>query len=246
MGLVKEAHGEMGVSMGRVSETPLETKLSRDYSFYVEGADGYPFISLYTDNLKEVMSAPWKRYFPQLRTIVTAPDDEEPIVDYLDRNIVMQRGTAYGRDHTYGGNLATMGYETALGYANIVLDMKEVSYPKSGEDHWENLSRELGRNLSTYWKDYDAFTQTTLTESDARVRKFLTLDYRAERMNDDIFLHINEFEGSVWFLFKLNNGKPGQIQGGTLQDMGGGYYLLEAEETEVIIEVESTVAEFYR
>jgi len=246
MTLVKEEYGEVGVSMGQVSDVSMEGKMSRDYSFYVNGADGYTLISMYTDNLDAVMKAAWKRYFPQLRTIVTAPDDEDPIVDYLDRSMVVQRGTAYGKDHTYGGNLAIMGYETALGYSNVVLDMKDVSYPKSEEDHWENLSRELSRNLTTYWQDFEAFTQTTLTESDARVRKFLTLDYRAERMNDNIFLHINEFEDCVWFLFKLNDGVPGEIQGGTLQDMGGGYYLLEATETEVMIEVKSTVAEFYR
>lgn len=244
--LVKEEYGEVGVSMGRVSDISLEGKLARDYSFYVKGADGYTFISMYTDDLEEVMSAPWKRYYPHLRTIVTAPDDEEPIVDYLDRNIVMQRGTAYGRDHTYGGNLAIMGYETALGYSNAVLDMKEVSYPETEEDYWENLSREISRNLCTYWQDYEAFEQTTLTESDARVRKFLTLDYRAERTGDTIFLHINEFQDAVWFLLKINDGVPGEVRGGTLQDMGGGYYLLEAGETEVEIEVESTVSELYR
>lgn len=246
MTLVKEQYGEMGVSMGRVSDTSMEGKLSRDYAYYVENAGDYSFISMYTDDLKEVMAGPWKRYFPQLRTVVTAPDDDEPIVDYLDRTMVMQRGTAYAKDHTYAANLSIMGYETALGYSNVVLDMKDVSYPEDEEDHWENLSRELSRNLTTYWHDYEAFTQTTLTESDARVRKFLTLDYRAERMNNEIFLHINEFEGSAWFLFKLNEGVPGQVQGAVLQDMGGGYYLLEATETEVTIEVKSSVSEFFR
>lgn len=246
MTLVKEQYGELGVSMGRVSNTTMEGKLSRDYAYYVENAGDYSFISMYTDDLKEVMAGPWKRYFPKLRTVVTAPDDDEPIVDYLDRSMVMQRGTAYAKDHTYAANLSIMGYETALGYSNVVLDMKDVSYPEDEEDYWENLSRELSRNLTTYWRDYEAFTQTTLTESDARVRKFLTLDYRAERINDDIFLHINEFEGSAWFLFKLNEGVPGQVQGATLQDMGGGYYLLEATETEVTIEVKSSVSEFFR
>lgn len=246
MTLVKEQYGELGVSMGRVSNTTMEGKLSRDYAYYVENAGDYSFISMYTDDLKEVMAGPWKRYFPKLRTVVTAPHDDEPVVDYLDRTMVMQRGTAYAKDHTYAANLSIMGYETALGYSNVVLDMKDVSYPEDEEDYWENLSRELSQNLTTYWRDYEAFTQTTLTESDARVRKFLTLDYRTERISDDIFLHINEFEGSAWFLFKLNEGVPGQVQGATLQDMGGGYYLLEATETEVTIEVKNSVSEFFR
>lgn len=246
MTLVKEQYGELGVSMGRVSDTSMEGKMSRDYAFYAANAEDYKFISMYTDNLKEVMAGPWKRYFPDLRTMVTAPDDDEPIVDYLDRTMVVQRGTAYAKDHTYAANLSIMGYETALGYSNVVLDMKDVSYPEDEDDHWENLSRELSRNLTTYWQDFEALEQTTLTESDARVRKFLTLDYRAERMNDNIFLHINDFEGHAWFLFKLNEGVPGQVQGATLQDVGGGYYLLEATETEVTIEVKSGVSEFFR
>lgn len=239
MTLVKEEYGEVGVSMGRVSDTSLEGKLSRDYSFYTRGSDGYTLISMYTDDLDEVMAAPWKRYFPQLRTIVTAPDDEEPIVDYLDRTVLMQRGTAYGRDHTYAANLAIMGYETALGYSNVVLDMKDVSYPEGEEDYWENLSREISQNLSTYWQDFKALSQTTLTESDARVRQFLALDYRTERVGDQIFVHTNEFHGAVWFLFKLNDGAPGHVQGGQVQDMGGGFYLLEATDTEVVIDIEN-------
>ncbi|MDE6926072.1 MAG: hypothetical protein K2P59_12570, partial [Acetatifactor sp.] len=162
------------------------------------------------------------------------------------RNVTLQRATAVGREHPYSANLAIMGYETALGYSNIVLDMKAVSYPESEEDHWQNLARVISQNLCTYWKNYEIFSQTTLAESDARVRKFLALDYRTVKKRDQIILYTNDFEGSVWFLVKINIGEPGEVEGGTLQEIGGGYYLLEAVETEVVINIESTALEYYR
>lgn len=246
MALVNEEHGEIGASMGRVSETSLENKLSEDESFYREGAEGYTILSMYADDLDEVMAAPWEKYFPDLRTIATAPDSAEPPIDYVNRNVTLQRATAIGREHPYSANLAIMGYETALGYSNIVLDMKAVSYPESEEDHWQNLTRVISQNICTYWREFEIFSQTTLAESDARVRKFLALDYRTELKRNQIVLYTNDFEGSVWFLVKINNGEPGEVQGGTLQEIGDGYYLLEAVETEVVINLGNTVPEYYR
>ncbi|MCM1540778.1 MAG: DUF2194 domain-containing protein [Blautia sp.] len=245
MALVNEEYGEIGASMGRVSETSLADKMSRDVSFYMEGADGYTILSMYAEDLDEVMESPWEKYFPKLRTIATAPDSGAPPIGYLNRDVTLQRATAIGREHPYSANLAIMGYETALGYSNIVLDMKEVSYPETEKDYWQNLARTISQNLCTYWKDYKAFTQTTLAESDARVRRFLALDYRTESNGNQILLHINEFEDSVWFLVKFNNGKPGEVQGGALQEMGGGYYLLEATETEVTIDMGSPEMEYF-
>lgn len=245
MRLVKEEYGEIGASTGRISNIPLEEKMSVDAAFYTEGAGDYAILSMYAENLKEIMEASWKKYFPKLRTIATAPNTEQPVIDYLDRDLTLQRATAIGREHNFGVNLTIMGYETGLGYSNIILDMKDVSYPNGKEDRWENLSREISENLTTYWQDFDAFSQTSLAESDARIRRFLALDYRTERKGDQIFLYTNEFEDSVWFLFKLNSGYPGDIQGGTLEDLGGGYYLLEAVETEIVINVENTSTSFY-
>lgn len=246
MALVNEEYGEIGASMGRVSDTPLEYKLSRDESFYKEGAGEYTILSMYTDDLDEVMEESWDKYFPKLRTIAVALDSTKPPVDYVNRNVTLQRATAVGREHPYSANLAIMGYETALGYSNIVLDMKAVSYPESEEDHWQNLTRVISRNLCTYWRDYEIFSQTTLAESDARVRKFLALDYRTVMKRDQIILYTNDFEGVVWFLVKINIGEPGEVQGGTLQEIGGGYYLLEAVETEVVIDIENKAPEYYR
>ena len=245
MSLVKEGRGEIGASMGRVSEISLEDKLSRDVSFYTEGAGKYTILSMYAGNLEEVLEAPWESYFPKLRTIATGLDNGKPPIDYIGRNVTLQRATAVGKEHPYSANLAIMGYETALGYSNIVLDMKDVSYPRDEKDHWQNLTRVISQNICTYWQDFDLFSETTLAESDARIRKFLALDYRTEQKGNQILLHTNDFEDAAWFLVKINWGEPGEVQGGTLQEMGGGYYLLEATETEVVISLEKRELKYY-
>lgn len=246
MALVNEEHGEIGASMGRISEISLEDKLAEDESFYAEGAEGYTILSMYAGDLDEVMAVPWEKYFPKLRTIATAPDSGKAPIGYVNRDVTLQRATAIGREHPYSANLAIMGYETALGYSNIVLNMKDVSYPRDEEDHWQNLTRVISQNVCTYWKDFEIFSQTTLAESDARVRRFLALDYRTEMKKNQILLYTNDFEGSAWFLVKINSGEPGEVQGGTLQEMEGGYYLLEAVETEVVIDIVDEGLEYYR
>ena len=67
-----------------------------------------------------------------------------------------------------------------------------------------------------------------------------------ERKGNQIFLYTNDFEGSVWFLVKINAGEPANIQGGTLEDLGGGFYLLEAVEKEIVIDVTNAPLDFYQ
>lgn len=245
--LLKEEYGEAGASMGSRSDTPLEEKLSEDSVFFKEGAYNYAVLSAYAENAEELLKEDWQDAFPKLRTVATGYDEEKPVIDYAEENITLQHATSDGRKHTYSDNLALMGYETALGYSNILLDMQPVSYPESSEDYWENLSREVSKNLCTYWKDYSSLSQTTLSESDARIRKFLALDYRSRRMEGQIFLYtdIDVAEEPIWFLLKLNGETPAGIQGGLLVEMGGGYYLLEAAEQEVIIDLEESKTGVY-
>lgn len=236
--LLKEEYAEAGISCGRISETPLEEKFAKDASFYQESASGgYGYLALYTDNLQELSETDYRTYYPKLRTVAAAREETGAVITYLEKEITLQRATSVAKQHTFTDDLALMSYETALGYSNVVLDMKEVSYPQDTLGHWQNLSREISRNLCTYWKDYEKLSQTTLTESNSRIRSFLASDYRTEERAEEIVLHTDIQGDTAWFLLKLNGREPGKIQGGTLQELGGGYYLIETSEEEVTLAI---------
>ena len=126
-------------------------------------------------------------------------------------------------------------YETALAYSNVILDMSRVAFPDS--EYWETLSITISSNLSTYWKPYADFAQTTLSDSDARMRRFFALDYGEKRQGNCISVHIDGFDKAAYFVLKLNRETVDQVTGGEVKYLNHGFYLLEASEPDVQITV---------
>jgi len=235
--LLKEQYGEAGVSLMSVSDTAMKEKMSQTADFCRESAESYAVLSLYAEDPTELLEEEWADYFPKLRTVAAGIDSSEAAVSYAAPNVTLQHATSDGAVHTYTDDLELMCYETALGYSNILFDMKRVSYPETSKDHWENLSRDMSKNLCTYWQDYQGFSQTTLAQSDARIRKFLALDYQTVQKGRQIILYTTQVERPLWFMMKLNGETPAGIQGGTLKDLENGFYLIGAEKPEVIIDL---------
>ena len=129
--------------------------------------------------------------------------------------------------------------ETALGYSNITLDFYSVTYPEGDEDSWEKMSKKIAANLGTYWKAYEAFDATTLTESDVRIRRFLALDYKQQRAGNVITLFLEHREDAAWFLLRLHGEKVTEVAGGIFEEIEDGVYLILAEEDEVSVEVQT-------
>ncbi len=243
--LLKEEYGEAGVSLDAAFPIDPGEKAARDETFYREGAEGYGLLALYAEDGDVLGGIHRTSYLSKIRTVAALPKEGTPPVDYILEKLTLQNVTDVAQEHTYRDDLSLMGMETALGYTNILLDVKHVSYPRSSEDHWERLSRSISENVCTFWKDYECFDATTLSESDARIRRFLALDFRAGRQEDSIVLQCNDVGGPVWFLLKVNGETAGRIQGGTMEELGGGYYLVETEGPEVVIELEGIKNVFY-
>lgn len=231
--LLKEGHGELGVTAPRGS---LAGALTLDAAFFRGGATDYALLSMYVENEADAESILEQDFFPKVRTITGMQEGELPPVGYFDSSTTMQAVTALAETHTYSDDLALMGFETALGYTNIALDLKPVSEPPSSAYYWENLSRRVTKNIITYWKDYRCFAGTTLAESDARIRRFLALEYRAEVQGDRMVLERNDAAGPVWFLLKVNGKTVKRMEGGSCVLLEGGFYLVEMNKQEAVIE----------
>ena len=127
--------------------------------------------------------------------------------------------------------------ESALGYTNVMLNMQAIYWPERETDRWEIMQKQFASNLLTYWKNFSCFSNTTLSQSDARVRTFLKLDYKYSREDDEITLETSEAESS--FILRTHGEEAEEIEGGRFERIEENAYLIYAEDTTVKIQVEA-------
>ena len=234
---LKEEHAEAGLSADSMEGIPLSEKIKQDQTFWQTYAPSYRFLSLYADGVKSIGE---KSALPaEIRTVALGSGASGQAVGYLNKNVTLQPSTSSGIRHTFLDDFKVKCMETALGYSNITLDLYSVTYPEGDEDSWEKMSKKIAANLGTYWKAYEAFDATTLTESDVRIRRFLALDYKQQRAGNVITLSLEHREDAAWFLLRLHGEKVTEVAGGSFEEIEDGVYLILAEEDEVSVEVQT-------
>lgn len=234
---LKEEHAEAGLSADSMEGIPLSEKIKQDQTFWQTYAPSYRFLSLYADGVKSIGE---ESALPaEIRTVALGSGASGQAVGYLNENVTLQPSTSSGIRHTFLDDFKVKCMETALGYSNITLDFYSVTYPEGDEDSWEKMSKKIAANLGTYWKAYEAFDATTLTESDVRIRRFLALDYKQQRAGNVITLSLEHREDAAWFLLRLHGEKVTEVAGGIFEEIEDGVYLILAEEDEVSVEVQT-------
>ena len=234
---LKEEHAEAGLSADSMEGIPLSEKIKQDQTFWQTYALSYRFLSLYADGVKSIGE---ESALPaEIRTVALGSGASGQAVGYLNENVTLQPSTSSGIRHTFLDDFKVKCMETALGYSNITLDLYSVTYPEGDEDSWEKISKKIAANLGTYWKAYEAFDATTLTESDVRIRRFLALDYKQQRAGNVITLSLEHREDAAWFLLRLHGEKVTEVAGGSFEEIEDGVYLILAEEDEVSVEVQT-------
>lgn len=234
---LKEEHAEAGLSADSMEGILLSEKIKQDQTFWQTYAPSYRFLSLYADGVKSIGE---KSALPaEIRTVALGSGASGQAVGYLNENVTLQPSTSSGIRHTFLDDFKVKCMETALGYSNITLDFYSVTYPEGDEDSWEKMSKKIAANLGTYWKAYEAFDATTLTESDVRIRRFLALDYKQQRAGNVITLSLEHREDAAWFLLRLHGEKVTEVAGGIFEEIEDGVYLILAEEDEVSVEVQT-------
>lgn len=234
---LKEEHAEAGLSADSREGILLSEKIKQDQTFWQTYAPSYRFLSLYADGVKSIGE---KSALPaEIRTVALGSGASGQAVGYLNENVTLQPSTSSGIRHTFLDDFKVKCMETALGYSNITLDLYSVTYPEGDEDSWEKMSKKIAANLGTYWKAYEAFDATTLTESDVRIRRFLALDYKQQRAGNVITLSLEHREDAAWFLLRLHGEKVTEVAGGSFEEIEDGVYLILAEEDEVSVEVQT-------
>lgn len=237
---------EVGLSGLNISDTDLKKKLGADYDFIQRSIPEYQFASFYAGSLpeKEIEAVLSENVLSSVRTVIAEDRNDNEIVGYLSEYVTKQKVLSDGFTHTYRDDLRIRCVETMLGYTNILLDVAGVVYPKDNEDGWEKLAEDLNWNIQNYWKGFQGFQGTTVSESDEHIRRFLKLDYGHQREKNKIFLHLANTQEPVWFLLRTHNETIGHMEGGSFTEMEEDIFLLELDEAEATITMESTVLHY--
>lgn len=249
MEAVNEEEGEMGYSAYNVSNTSISEMISEDADFWNKTLPDYQFASLYYGDYsqKAVQGILDNSFMQRVRTVIGNVDTTSDVVGYVNNQVTRQNTLIDGYEHTFRQDLRIRSVETALGYTSILADVSKAAYPQSDEDGWEKLSEKLMANTITYWKPFSAFSGTTVSQCDSRIRRFLSLNYEevANESNNKILIHASEGDETAWFVLKTNGEVISDVAGGTYEEIEDNVWLIGMEESSILITLKPSNTLFY-
>ncbi|MCM1056205.1 MAG: DUF2194 domain-containing protein [Firmicutes bacterium] len=245
---LKEISGEAGQTLEYKGNVSLAEKLVRDRVFWKQNDISYQFSAYYAGEILEdaEKEALTDGSLENVRTVVSSYREGGQLLSYYNDGITVQCVTGNASTYTYSRDLQLRSLDTALGYSNLLLDMKPAFWPQSKEEQWENYFDEISSNVGTYWLEKDRFESTTLTESDRRVRNFLNLEYTQFRQGDTITINTERAE-EAWFLLRTHGETVKEMQGGDYRCLEDDTYLIHitAHSAQLQLEKKQGETEFY-
>lgn len=236
---LNEERAEVGLSGGRICGTPLEQKLLEDQWFMEGTLPDYQFTSFYSTeggNLEETLQ---NDILKPVRTVVSRYDGEPEVFGYLNEYVTRQALLTDGVNYTYSQDFLTKCMETALGYTSVMVDMEKIAYPE-GSDRLNEMSASLGWNLQNYFRGYENFAGTTVSESDERIRTFLALDYTKRIEGSTVYLELNNSETPAWFVLRSGGKRIRSVEGGQWTRLEDGSYLIETAGKHVAVTLQNS------
>lgn len=246
--ILREQNAEAGLSGVRKDDViSLKEKIQEDRRYFLSQFSRYTVSAYYMDkkDIEEAAAMGGSTDAPEMRTITTDFNEESDILSYAAEDVTLQTATIDGFSHTYHEDFRVKSIETALGYSNILADMKRISWPESEEDRWEKLSEDFSRYTTTHWQAFSAFEKVALSESDRRVRNFLSLDYGTSREENTIFLDVENSKGTSYFILRTHDEEIEEIKDGSFEKIEEDAYLISTKKSHVEITLKQTFNDSY-
>ena len=234
---MKEQKSEAGISLEYQKLDKAEDKVIKDTNFFENEKIDYRFGAAFAKekDLKGILKDMDSGLLGDVGTLVCDYTENQPVVSYYSDSVTLQTVTSDGMNYAYSDDIRMRSIQTALGYTNVMLDMYDIFWPKRSTDRWEVMQKRFSSNLLTYWKNFECFGSTTLSESNARIRTFLNLAYSQSREDNTITLRTSE-PGS-WFILRTHGEEIEEIDGGSQTEIEDGAYLICTEDTTVKIQL---------
>ena len=244
---MKEKGAEAALTTEYVKGNSLQDKVSRDNKFFDKTGSSYHYNAVYIPSrqILEVEELANTERYGKMQTIVSNDLEKDPVVSYKTNSMTLQSATSTGISHTYSEDLRMKSLQTALGYSNVVWDLNQISWPEKAEERWEILFEKFSSNIDTYWKKFDMFDKTTVSESDRRIRNFLALDFKEEREGDTIHLQVEKNQEEVWFILRTHGEEIISVTGGQYENIEEDAYLIGTSEEKLAIKMKQKGSLYY-
>lgn len=228
---------EFGLSGIQISSISLDEKLRQDLDVFQNLYPNYKFAVFAADKedddtLRQLMKS---QATDSLKTFFVGENSRAQLFDYLNDEGLYIQSNWNMNEYSYMNDLKMKSLFTSLGMMNMTVDMKNLIYPQSDSDDWTVLSKDMSRYAQTYLRPYTAFQSTLLSEADARIRRFMALDFKQTRDEDVIHVAIDNFEEEAYFILNVHGEEIVSVQNGTYTKVDDGVYLLEAQATSMSI-----------
>lgn len=106
---------------------------------------------------------------------------------------------------------------------------------RGAELGWEAMRNRLDEYMGWLYTSAPEIRNLTGTEIAGAVQRYHYLDTIVERSDDVIRISLSNFQDEAWLFVRVNEGTVSDVQGGTLTELAGDLYLLEAETPEILI-----------
>ena len=247
-----EESAEAGVSLGRMDSSDIRTSVAEERDTLKSWDMDYVFAGGYVrkenkDKLASLIDGNGQmEYFQDIRTVVGEYEKDQQILSWLTDRITLQNATTDAYRHSYKDSLWLKSLETSLGYSNIQVDIYRVLWPESKADQWEKVAEKMAENIDTYWKPFAAFDNTTISQSDSRVRNFLNGSVESTREGDRIAIRTKDFTGDAYLLLRTHGEKPEEMTGGSWKQVEEDAYLLQLTAAEAFVTLKPEYELYYK
>ena len=111
---------------------------------------------------------------------------------------------------------------------------------RGAEAGWEAMKNRLGEYLNWLYTAAPDIRNLTASEMAGAVQRWYYLDVEQKITENEIILNLTNFQDEAFLFIRINERLPEDpencITGGTLQDMGGGLYLISADSDHIVIQ----------
>lgn len=111
---------------------------------------------------------------------------------------------------------------------------------RGAEAGWEAMRNRLSEYMDWLYTAAPEIRNLSATELAGAVQRYYYLDVQKEITEDEIILNLSNFRDEAYLFLRINGREPDDpvesIRGGELTSLGGGLYLVKAEQGQVVIE----------
>ncbi|MCR4675338.1 MAG: DUF2194 domain-containing protein [Lachnospiraceae bacterium] len=239
MELIRENHGEAGLSLSSYSDADETEKLNYDLDFFNTELEDYNFYTCYIGDMSfaDAMEVLKSCNEADVSMLVSDYSSQENLISAMN-NVITVSPTTSSQYYTFTKDFTLKSVETALGYSLAGQNMDILVYPKTKDAQLQNFTEDYTGCIHTLYEDYDVFDATTLTEASNRIRTYLNLDYEASMSveGDKIIITSNTQGSEQYFIVRLsNNLVVSSVSDGDFSKIEDGVYLISTSLSETVV-----------